>query len=56
MKDQSAIVCPYPGLRSFNEEESLYFKGREQHVEEIIEKLAEHRFLLVTGASGDGKS
>jgi len=25
-------ICPYTGLRSFTEEESLYFKGREQDI------------------------
>ncbi|PCH68693.1 MAG: hypothetical protein COC01_03320, partial [Bacteroidetes bacterium] len=53
---EQSVVCPYPGLRSFNEQESLYFKGREGQVEEVIEKIQEHKFLLVTGASGDGKS
>lgn len=49
-------ICPYPGLRSFTEEESLYFKGREGQVEEVIQLLSKNRFLMVTGASGDGKS
>ncbi|MBL4655657.1 MAG: hypothetical protein JKY33_07530, partial [Bacteroidia bacterium] len=53
---EQSVACPYPGLRSFNEQESLYFKGREGQVEEVIEKIQEHKFLLVTGASGDGKS
>ena len=25
-------ICPYPGLRPFTEEESLYFKGREDQI------------------------
>ena len=49
-------ICPYPGLRSFNEEESLYFKGRDHHVNEVIRLLQKNKFLMVTGASGDGKS
>lgn len=49
-------ICPYPGLRSFTEEESLYFKGREGQVIEIIELLSQNQFLMITGASGDGKS
>ena len=49
-------ICPYPGLRPFNEEESLFFKGRQEHVGQIISRLSEHKFLMVTGASGDGKS
>lgn len=49
-------ICPYPGLRPFNEEESIFFKGREDHIDKIINQLQEKKFLMVTGASGDGKS
>ena len=49
-------ICPYPGLRSFTEEESIYFKGREEQISEIIRLLSRNKFLLITGASGDGKS
>ena len=49
-------ICPYPGLRPFLEEESIFFKGREQQVERMVKRLEEKRFLMVNGASGDGKS
>jgi hypothetical protein len=49
-------ICPYPGLRPFTEEESLYFKGREDQITRLIHQLEEKKFLMVTGASGDGKS
>jgi hypothetical protein len=49
-------ICPYTGLRSFNEEESLYFEGREEQIEDITKLLEKNKFLMVTGASGDGKS
>lgn len=49
-------ICPYPGLRSFNEDESIYFKGRDHHTIEVIQLLQKNKFLMVTGASGDGKS
>ena len=49
-------VCPYTGLRSFTEEESIYFKGREENIEQAIEQLQRNKFLMLTGASGDGKS
>jgi len=52
----SATICPYPGLRPFNEEESIFFKGREQQVERLVKRLEEKKFLMVNGASGDGKS
>ena len=54
MKEEK--ICPYPGLRPFNEEESIFFRGREEHVEKIISDLQEKNFLMLTGASGDGKS
>jgi energy-coupling factor transporter ATP-binding protein EcfA2 len=49
-------ICPYTGLRSFTEEESLYFKGRDEHIEQASEMLGKNKFLMLTGASGDGKS
>jgi hypothetical protein len=49
-------ICPYPGLRPFTEEESLYFKGREDQIIKLTHLLEEKKFLMVTGASGDGKS
>lgn len=49
-------ICPYTGLRSFTEEESLYFKGRDIQIEKICRQLEEKKFLMITGASGDGKS
>jgi hypothetical protein len=52
----SSSICPYPGLRPFNEEESIFFKGREQQVERLVKRLEEKKFLMVNGASGDGKS
>lgn len=47
---------PYPGLRPFAEEEAIFFRGREDHVYQIIKSLEEKRFVMITGASGDGKS
>ncbi len=55
MIDQQTI-CPYTGLRSFTEEESLYFKGRDLQVDQITALLEQNKFLMVTGASGEGKS
>ncbi len=53
---ESETICPYPGLRPFTEEESLYFKGREDQIIKLTGLLEEKKFLMVTGASGDGKS
>jgi len=55
MTDQQ-FICPYTGLRSFTEDESLYFKGRDVQVDQITALLEQNKFLMVTGASGEGKS
>ena len=55
MSEQGQI-CPYTGLRSFTEEESLYFKGREDDIDQATQQLQLNKFLMLTGASGDGKS
>ncbi len=47
---------PYPGLRPFTEDEAIFFRGRENHVSQIISSLEENHFVMITGASGDGKS
>ncbi|WP_156883542.1 NACHT and WD repeat domain-containing protein [Salipiger mucosus] len=52
----SRSTAPYPGLRSFRRAEYDIFFGRDDHVQDMIEKLTEHQFLCVTGPSGCGKS
>lgn len=47
---------PFPGLRSFEEEEEYLFFGREKQIDELVNKLSKTRFLAVVGASGSGKS
>jgi PQQ-dependent catabolism-associated CXXCW motif protein len=47
---------PYPGLRAFRDDETHIFFGREGTVNLMVDRLAGHRFLAVTGASGSGKS
>ncbi|MCS6894719.1 MAG: LysM peptidoglycan-binding domain-containing protein [Bacteroidia bacterium] len=49
-------TCPYIGLRPFEENEAVFFHGRERHIGKILEQLREKKFIMVTGASGDGKS
>jgi hypothetical protein len=50
------ILCPYAGLRPFTEDESIYFKGRDAHIDQATRQLEQNKFIIVTGASGDGKS
>lgn len=47
---------PYPGLRPFEPEEWSIFFGRESMIDDVIERLARQRLVLIHGASGSGKS
>jgi hypothetical protein len=47
---------PYPGLRPFDVEDEIYFFGREEQVDQMVDALARRRFLAVIGGSGCGKS
>lgn len=47
---------PYPGLRPFQRDETDIFFGREEQVDQLLEKLEEFHFLTVVGPSGCGKS
>lgn len=53
---QDPGFCPYAGLRPFTEDESIYFKGRDEHIDQATKQLERNKFMIVTGASGDGKS
>lgn len=47
---------PYPGLRPFEADEWSIFFGRERMVDDVIDRLAAHRLVLIHGSSGAGKS
>jgi hypothetical protein len=47
---------PYPGLRPFERDEWSIFFGREKMIDEVIDRLAQNRLVLIHGASGSGKS
>jgi formylglycine-generating enzyme required for sulfatase activity len=47
---------PYPGLRPFEIDEWTIFFGREQMVDEVIDRLAAHQLVMIHGSSGSGKS
>ena len=49
-------TSPYPGLRSFHEYESTIFFGRDEQVDQLLERLESKRLVAVTGDSGCGKS
>ncbi len=47
---------PFPGLRSFQEDEDFLFFGREGQIAELLKRLRNQHFLAVVGTSGSGKS
>lgn len=47
---------PFPGLRSFESQDSELFFGRESHIKDLRSKLAQTRFLAIVASSGSGKS
>lgn len=47
---------PYPGLRPFERHETDIFFGREEHTDQLIDKLGVSHFIAVVGPSGCGKS
>lgn len=54
--DTLTIKSPFPGLRSFTEEEKTCFFGRERQLDELLRKLRTNRFLAIVGSPGNGKS
>lgn len=52
----SILPSPFPGLRPFATEETHLFFGREGQIDEVLDKMAAHRFVSILGTSGSGKS
>ncbi|HEV7824594.1 MAG TPA: SUMF1/EgtB/PvdO family nonheme iron enzyme [Mycobacteriales bacterium] len=50
------VPCPYPGLMAFGAEDAGRFFGREREADDILLRIRQQGFLLVTGPSGCGKS
>jgi DNA-binding SARP family transcriptional activator/WD40 repeat protein len=54
------VTNPYRGLRAFTEVDQSVFFGRDEVLDELIERLArtgaDGRFVVAIGASGSGKS
>ena len=57
-QDLSIIVHPgpYPGLRSFSEDEPDLFFGRNRQIKDIIARLGKKHVAAILGGSGCGKS
>ena len=48
--------CPYPGMKTFNEEDSENFWGRDNEIDRMLRQLDNFPFLAIIGRSGIGKS
>ncbi len=56
MENKNTYKNPYPGIRSFNIEESHLFFGRERQINDIFALLQNNHFAAISGSSGSGKS
>lgn len=56
MSEVLLTTNPFPGLRSFDSQDSHLFFGREKHIHELRKKLNRSGFLAIVGMSGSGKS
>lgn len=54
--DPLSHASPYRGLLPFREVDASRFWGREAETTDLAERLVQHRFVAVIGASGSGKS
>jgi WD40 repeat protein/Ni2+-binding GTPase involved in maturation of urease and hydrogenase len=48
--------CPYRGLQPFQEQDARFFRGRDPQIRQLSALIEQHRIVMVTGASGSGKS
>ncbi|WP_167384834.1 AAA family ATPase [Amycolatopsis tolypomycina] len=48
--------CPYRGLQPFQEKDARFFWGRDPQIRRLETLLEQHTTVMVTGASGSGKS
>ncbi|MET8983134.1 helix-turn-helix domain-containing protein [Streptomyces sp. NPDC004539] len=54
--DERDVAPPYRGLARFEPDDREVFFGRDRLVEQLCELVRDHRFAVVFGASGSGKS
>jgi len=56
LSKRSNTTRPYPGLQPYQQHESELFFGRTEHINKMLGRLEDSRFLAVVGGSGSGKS
>jgi eukaryotic-like serine/threonine-protein kinase len=54
--DEDADRCPFPGLAAFTRAEAAQYCGREDELDEIVERLRTAALVPIVGPSGIGKS
>ncbi|MDW4904784.1 hypothetical protein RB628_05345 [Streptomyces sp. ADMS] len=54
--EDGEAAAPYRGLAPFGQDDRELFFGRDELVGELLRLVREHRFAVVFGASGSGKS
>jgi DNA-binding SARP family transcriptional activator len=52
----ASLECPYPGLMAYSEHDASLFAGRDDDICACLERLGSEAVLVVSGASGSGKS
>lgn len=55
-EQQQLDDSPYPGMKTFKEEDASRFFGREDVIDKYAKALRDQHLLVLTGASGCGKS
>lgn len=55
-QETAGNLCPYRGLRPFDEDSAAFFFGREEFSRKIADALLVRRLVAVLGPSGTGKS
>lgn len=56
LTNYNSKIKPYKGLQAYEKKDSISFYGRDRVIEDLQEKLNKANFLIVSGASGTGKS
>jgi len=51
-----SLKNPFPGIRSFEIEDSEYFYGRDNQIQDVVNSLFRNKFIAVIGPAGSGKS
>ncbi|NJO70210.1 MAG: hypothetical protein HC830_13835 [Bacteroidetes bacterium] len=54
--EDTATLCPFPGLRPFRYSETHLYYGQDQITQRVLNQLIDNRFVAVLGGGGVGKT